>query len=172
MLTLAAAVAVVGYSYNELSAIAWHVRHGFHTEIAGIRLSVPLAYEAEDPHGLPSLSITKLPGHFSSAGGFILIDLHSRRTPEGIEAAEALARQRGMKPAIDRIREGERAAVFAGRQGKCVEYRTEVAQPRLRGFEIVCGFEGEVSAQFLGSPTLKSDFYRIIQSAEPVKGKS
>ena len=172
VLTLAAAVAVVGYAYNELSAIAWHVRHGFHTEIAGIRLSVPLVYEAEDPHGLPSLSITKLPGHFSGAGGFIWIDLRSRISPEGMEAADALARQRGIKRAIDRVREGDHPAVFAGRQGKCVEYRTEVAQHRLQGIEIVCGFEGQVSVQFLGSPSLKGDFYHIIQSAKEVKGKS
>jgi hypothetical protein len=172
VLTLAAAVAVISYANSELSALVWHVRHGFHAEVWGIKLLVPLSYEADEPQGLPSLSITKLPGHFSGPGGDILIDLRSRISPEGLEAADALARQRGIKPVIDKVRVGERPAVFAGRQGKCVEYRTEVVEYRLQGFEIVCGFEGEVSVQFLGSPNLKGDFYHIIQSAEAVKGKS
>ncbi|HET9839488.1 MAG TPA: hypothetical protein VFR84_14750 [Candidatus Angelobacter sp.] len=172
MLTVAAVAAVFDYAYSELSALVWHVRHGFHTEVWGTRLLVPLSYEADEPNGLPSLSITKLPGHFSGAWGVILIDLRSRISPEGVEAADALARQRGIKAVIDKARVGERPAVFAGRQGKCVEYRNEVVEYRLQGFEIVCGFEGEVSVQFLGSPKLKDDFYRIIQSAEAVKGKS
>jgi hypothetical protein len=70
------------------------------------------------------------------------------------------------------VRLGDRPATFAGRRGKCVEYRTEVMQPRLQGFEIVCGFEGDVSVQFIGSSNLRDDVYNIIQTAEPVKRKN
>jgi hypothetical protein len=114
----------------------------------------------------------KLAGHLSGPGGIIMIDLRSRLSLEALEAADAPARQRGIKPEIDQVRLGDRPATFAGRRGKCVEYRTEVMQPRLQGFEIVCGFEGDVSVQFIGSSNLRDDVYNIIQTAEPVKRKN
>jgi hypothetical protein len=170
VLTLAWAAA--HYCSTELSAVLWHIRHGSHAEIEGIRLTVPLTYEADDPGGLPSLSIMKLAGHLSGPGGIIMIDLRSRLSLEALEAADAPARQRGIKPEIDQVRLGDRPATFAGRRGKCVEYRTEVMQPRLQGFEIVCGFEGDVSVQFIGSSNLRDDVYNIIQTAEPAKRKN
>ncbi len=71
---------------------------------------------------------------------------------------------------VKRTKTEEHAAVFAGRQGGCSEYDVEMPTPRfvVRSFEIYCHFDGNVSATFMGSPSLKGDFYNIIQSAEKI----
>ena len=153
------------YCAVELSAVVWHVRHGFHTQIRNVRVQVPLAYQADDTHGLPWFSISRMPGRFIGPGGFIIFDFRRLPSPEDMEEAEALLRQKDTQTHVQRVRLAERPATFAGRQGRCVEY----SELTLEDAEIDCRFDGDVSAQFIGSSNLRNDFYKIIQTAEPVK---
>ena len=168
-LLLIAWVAVNDFS-TELSALAWHARHGFHTQIGGIRVQVPLAYEADD-----SSSISRMPGRLTGPGGLIMFNFQKTLSPEDMEtrmkAAEAQLRQRSFKAQVQKVKLAERAATFAGRKGRCVEYGVDVVEPRLHSAEIDCSFDGDVSVQLIGSSNLRDDFYNIIQTAEPVKRK-
>ena len=115
---LTIAWAAAHYYSTELSAVVWHARHGFHAQIGDIRVRVPLAYEADDPHGLPWSSISRMPGCFSGPGGFIMFDFRRLPSPEDIEAGEALLRQRGFKTQVQRVKLAERPAGFAGETGE------------------------------------------------------
>lgn len=165
-LLLIAWVAAHDFS-TELSAAAWHARHGFHTQIGDVRVQVPLAYEADDD----LLSISRMPGRLSGPGGFIMFHFGRFPSPEDMEAAEALLRQKGFKAQVQKVKLAERSTTFAGRQGRCVEYSTEIVELRLQGAEIDCRFDGDVSVQLIGSSNLRNDFYNIIQTAEPAKRK-
>lgn len=160
--------AAAHYCATELSDVAWHIRHGFHTQIRDVRVQVPLAYQADDMHGLPWFSISRSPGRFSGPGGFIIFDFRRLPSPEDMEAAEALLRQKDTQIRVRRVKLAERPATFAGRQGKCVEY----SELPLADTEIDCRFDGDASAQFIGSSNLKNNFYNIIQTAEPVQRKN
>jgi hypothetical protein len=171
IVVLTIAWAAAHYYSTELSAVLWHARHGFHAHIGDIRVRVPLAYEADDPHGLPWSSISRMPGRFSGPGGFIMFDFRRLPTPEDIEAGETLLRQRGFKIQVQRVKLAERPAVFAGRRGRCIEYSAEIGELQL-GAAIDCRFDGDLSVQLIGSSNLRDDFYNIIQTAEPVKRKN
>ena len=167
IVVVALAWAAAHYYSTELSAVVWHVRHGFHTQIRDVRVRVPLAYQVDDTHGLPWFSFTRLPGRLSGPGGFIMFDFRRLPSPEDMEAAEALLRQKDTQTQVQRVRLAERPATFAGRQGRCVEYSVLPLQDA----EIDCRFDGDASVQFIGSSNLRDGFYRMIQTAEPVKRK-
>jgi len=169
---LVAASILIQYDFAELSAIGWHFRHGFHAEVGGIRLKVPLPYEADDTAGLPSLMISKSPGRLSGPGGLIMVDYQKLPTQEQRDAAEALLQKKGFQSGITEARVGERAVSLAGRQGTCTEYNVTMAKLRIDSYEIDCQFSGNVSAMLMGSPRLKNDFYDIIQSAQPLEAKT
>jgi hypothetical protein len=175
-LALLATAYAMTYAENELSALVWHVRHGFHTQIGDVRVRVPLGYEADDPHGLPSFSISKFPGRLSGLGGFITFNF--RRLPSldameaAMDAADVQLRLKGVKTQVQRVKLAERSVTFAGRQGICVEYSAEIVELRLRSSEIDCRFDGDVSVQYIGSSNLRDDVYNIIQTAEPVTRKN
>ena len=166
------ASAAAHYYSTELLAVVWHARHGFHAQIGDIRVRVPLAYEADDAHGLPWSSISRMPGRFSGPGGFILFDFQKLPSPADMEAADALLRQKGFNAQFQNVKLAERSATFAGRKGRCIEYGVEIVELRQKGTDIDCRFEGDVSAHFIGSSSLRDDFYKIIQTAEPVKKKN
>lgn len=171
-LAVLAAAGVMTYGNAELSTLVWHLRHGFHAEIGGIRVRVPLAYEADDPHGLSSLSITRLPSRLWHKGGVIIIYFQKLPSPEAMESADALLRKSDPGTGMKRMRVGERTAMFAGRQGTCVEYNAEIVRPPVNGYEIQCRFGADVSVELIGSPDLKNDFYDMIRTAEAVKRKN
>jgi hypothetical protein len=169
-----AAYGAIIYSSAEVSALIWHARHGFHAELGGIRVRVPLGYEASDAAGPTSLLIIKQPGHLQRGGASIEVDFQKLPSPEAMRAAEAMVPKR----AVTNKKVGERTATFAGRSGTCVEYVPEFVDPRINnliregdGREIDCRF-GDVAVTLIGTANLKDDFYDIIQTAEPVRRKS
>lgn len=178
VLVLFIAFAILKYADSELSAALWHLRHGFHTEIGRTRIWVPMSFEADDPHGLPWLFMMKSPGIFVPGGGFITINFQRLPSPQSMELADSLLKKMGKDYGSSRAKVGERNATFAGRSGKCVEYDTESRLPSplesyvVKGYEIQCRFDPDVSVMMIGSPRLKDDFYKIIQTAEPLKAKN
>jgi hypothetical protein len=171
---LVTAVTIKEY-FTEITNLVWHGRHGFHAELGGIRVRIPLSYEAEDPHGLPSLLIMRLSSHLWRGSGFINIDFRKQPTPEAMQAAEAMLPKGSV--GVKRTKVGERTAVFAGRQGTCVEFIPEIDNSLINKLirerdirDIDCRFGSDLSVRFMGSVNLKSDFYNVIQTAESVKG--
>jgi hypothetical protein len=171
-----AAAGVMRYDYAEISTLVWHAQHGSHVEFGGIRLQIPLSYEASDPAGTFTLDIIKYSGLVRHGGGVISIGLGKwQPSIEDIEAAEARLPKGSVK--VKRTKVDERTAVFAGRQGTCIEYIPEFDNSRVNEFlrkdgmrQIDCRFAGDLSAELMGSVNLKSDFYNMIQTAEPIKG--
>ena len=170
-LILVAVSLIIKYGYADLSAFAWHLRHGFHAELLGVRVPVPLSYEAEDPAGLPYLSLIKLPGILWHGADFIEIDFRGLPSQDAQAATVAIVTKSGST--LKRTKTAERPAAFAGRQGACSEYDIELVDPRLvfKSFEIYCHFDGNVSATFMGSPKREDDFYNIIRGAKPLGAK-
>jgi hypothetical protein len=163
--------AVADYYSTEIFAVFWHVRHGSHAEVNGIRLPVPLAYEVLESPGLPQLGMIRFAGHAWRGGGMIDINFHKQPSPEVLR----LLQSRGlMKSQVL----GEQKATLAGTPGKCVEGIPETGNAQLqklirdRDFlEIDCWFAGEVEITFRGMANLKNEFYSVIWGAVPVEVK-
>lgn len=174
LVALFALLEAADYFLAETMALAWHVRNGFHAEIGGIRVHVPLSYEAEDPHGLSFLDITRLPARFRDGGsGVITINFMKQPSPEAIQSREEMLAQG--RATLKRTKVGESKTAFAGRPGICVEYVMQLKTasiPPVDEYGIQCQFNGDVNVSLIGSDRLRNDFYEIIQSAEPVKGKN
>lgn len=168
-MTIVAIAATIGYFSTELSAAFWHLRHGFYTEVGGVRLRVPLAYEASDSDGLATLSMTRMAGNLWHGSGEISIDFHKQPSPEAVRMLEF----RGV-PRKTKI--GEQTASFAGRAGNCVESIPQTGNDLLQNLmrehdfrEIDCWFGGNVEVSLRGTANLKDDFYSIIRTAAPTQ---
>jgi hypothetical protein len=172
-LAVVVAWAALDYFSVETAALAWHVRHGFHAELGGIRMRVPLSYEADDPTGLPGLTMIRRSGRLWRGGGIITIDFN-QPSPEALQAIEAMHPNK----LIEKNKVGERTVTFAGRTGTCIEYIPQTTDTLLNELikatgsrDIDCWFGG-VGVELLGTASLKEDFYNIIQTAEPTGRKN
>lgn len=173
VLALVVVWAVLDYFSVEAGDFVWHLRHGFHAEVGGIRVMVPFSYQADSPQGLPELTLIKSGGRISHGGGFISIDFR-HPSPQAVEAVEAMLPNK----LVTRKRVGDRAVTFAGRSGTCVEYIPQISDSRINEIiqatdprDIDCWF-GDLGVELLGSSNLKEDFYNIIRAAEPVQRKN
>lgn len=171
IVVLALAWVATHYYQTELSAVAWHVRHGTHAEVNGIRLPVLIAYKVSESPGLPTLMMIKQSARFWHGGGMIDIDFHKPPSPGAIQLMESMGV--GRKAII-----GEQTATLAGRPGKCVEGIPQTGDARLQRLirqrdlvEIDCWFAGNVEVTFRGSANLRNEFYSVIRGATPVQGK-
>jgi hypothetical protein len=165
IVAIVAVITAIGYFYTELSATVWHLRHGFHAEVGGIKVRIPLAYETDGSNGLASLLITRMSGNMWHGGGAISIDFHKQPSPEVVRLLES-------RGAMKKTKIGQQTASFAGRSGNCVESTPQTGNERLQRSmqsidfrEIRCWFGGDVEVTFRGTANLKNDFYSIIQSA-------
>ena len=163
----------LNYFSVETMALVWHLQHGFHAELGGIRMRVPLSFQAHSPKGLPELTMIRFGGHVWKGGGLITIDFR-HPGPEAMQTIEA----RLPNKLVTRTRIGERPVTFAGRSGMCVEYIPQVDDSRANQYiqamnprDIDCWF-GDVGVEMIGTANLKDDFYNIIQTAEPIRRKN
>lgn len=175
LVALVVAVEVADYLRVETKAFAWHLQHGFHFEFGEIRVKVPLSYEARYLTG-SSLLISRSSGHLWHGAGGITLDFGKH--PSSAARQAAMAMLPNASPSLKRKKVGEQPAVFAGRLGNCIESIPEVEQAGLQELfkkadmrDIECSFGDDGEAMFIGWGNLKGDFYDIIQTAEPVKGK-
>lgn len=169
IVAIVAVMSAIGYFYTELSATVWHLRHGFHAEVGGVRVKIPLAYETSGSNGLPSLLITRMGGNMWHGGAAISIDFHKKPSPELVRLLE-------LRGAMKKTKIGEQTAVFAGRSGTCVESIPQTGNERLQmGIqsmdyrEIECWFGGNVEVTFRGTGNVKPDFYTVVQSATAIQ---
>jgi len=149
--------------------LAWHVQHGNHVEMKGLRFRVPLLYSENHVDRMNELSIDTFPGRLSRKLAFITIDFHQQHPPApDSQEVEVRLKQLGMKKsAPHRLR-------LADREGTCVDYAPASGENSptlpLGPYHITCIFGDELGAGFTGTQDAIADFYAIIQSAETVKG--
>lgn len=169
------AVVVVGqavvYFPVETSALVWHIKHGFHAELGDIRVHVPFSYEASDPQGLGYISLSRYSGKFWDGFSDITIDLQNRNHAGNLPS---VMERLGLKKVY------EQPTTFAGRSGVCVDYTHDVqdtggdpvAHVLLLTRETFCVFGDSAIVHFMGTPDLKEDFYKILETAEPIRRKT
>jgi len=163
--------AVANYYSTEMFAVWWHLRHGSHAEVDGIRFPVPFAYEVSESPGLPRLAMIRFEGHAWRGFGVIDIEFRKQPSPEAIELLES--RGIGRKTIV-----GGQEATLAGKPGKCVEAIPQIGIAQLQELmrqrdtrEIDCWFGGEVEVTFRGTASLRDEFYSVIRGAAAVQGK-
>ena len=153
----------------------WHLLHGFHTEVNGVRIWVPYSYHpSSDFGGDRIVALTRWHGLFATPrdrvkGGSILIGFVRPN-----QATVPL--MTGPHPAEPYVERGERKLTMAGRSGTCKEYAFDVAssQDSLADKDtrtIYCWFGTDLRASFLGGPAAQRTFYEVIQSAELADGR-
>lgn len=87
VVTLLVLACSADYFLAESIAIAWHLRHGFHAEMRGLRFSVPLLYDENHGSNILQLSIDTSPGHLNKKIAFITIDFH-RQTSSKLDSPD------------------------------------------------------------------------------------
>ncbi|HYX53390.1 MAG TPA: hypothetical protein VE783_08050 [Candidatus Limnocylindrales bacterium] len=161
MLTLAA-----DYLLAESMALAWHVRHGFHVEMNGIRFKVPLLYYEDHGSNMLELSLSTIPGRLNKKEATIVVDFHRQRplSEDKAEVGGARLQKWGMS------RSGTRTIQMVGRTGSCTDFTGKSASIP-SPYVVDCSFGDEMRIHFFGTENAVADFYSILQSAEVVRGK-
>ncbi len=152
------------YRFREyLPALIWHVRHGNHVEINGIRFRVPPGYKSRN---------SSFPGVFvfnrqeDNAYALIQVYFEHRASAEpGSDLTQEQIESFGIRPT------GKRKATLAGHDGACIEYSvtfggtSSIAQAE-------CSFGTDLHTSFFGSPSKITDFYGFMEAAQRVQRKN
>lgn len=151
-----------------LFAIGWHLRHGFHQQINGFRIRVPLFFEPSEGDMLNQLSMDSFASPVHRGRSSINIDFPPWSSAR---LGEMLALEDGQGLGLTPI--GQRAARFADRQGNCMEFRWNLRSldprpPERDPLRIICRF-GDIIADFDGTREETHEFYMILSSAKRVE---
>lgn len=160
---------------------SWHVVHGSHTQVKGVRIWVPYSYRAFTFDEGRVLSLTPWPGLFPShrdqmRGGSIRIDFLG---PNQGEPGLMIGPHPGP---VEFLLSGpfqessKRELTIAGRSGECREYAFDLQSSKNALADedtrtIYCRFAPDLRASFVGGASAQRKFYEVIQSAELVRGK-
>jgi hypothetical protein len=157
----------------------WHLQHGSHAEVDGVRIRVPYFYRADTFDGrIVALSAWRRPFVTDRAdmnAGSILIGFAGpNQQPLGLMNGPRPGRYVLSGPFQER---GGRKLTLAGRSGECKEYSFDLESGKNSSFvdkdtrTIYCWFGTDLRASFLGGPSAQRTFYEVIQSAELAEGK-
>lgn len=166
LVTLLVLVEAADYFLAESTAIAWHLQHGFHAEMRGLRFRVPFLYYEDHGINMLELSFDTIPGHLNKKDASITVDFHKQPPdpPESTELRETRLKKFGMKQS------GVHQLRLAGREGTCTDFVATSAASVLGPYMTDCSFGEDLHVHFHGTENAIADFYAIIQSAESVKG--
>ena len=138
-----------------IPALLWHVRHGNHVEIKGIRFQVPLGYKSRN---------SRFPGVFvfnrqeNNAYALIQVYFEHRASAEpGSNLTQEQITSFGIRQT------GKRKATLAGHDGGCIEYSIGLL------VQAECSFGTDLHTSFVGTPGNITDFYAFMQAAQPVQ---
>ena len=174
LIALAALAAVVLCSWGfrpESAAIGWHLRHGMHVDGAGVRVRVPLLFEAIA--SADSITLSTTPGkartrlfHSPSA----LIILSDKKPVAGSDAplpnADMLARTREQHEHLGSKLTAQRDIRLGNDKLTCLQFE---GGEFILGVDVWCAPEkGGPLVSFGGSPQLVNEFYNLLQSAERI----
>jgi hypothetical protein len=146
----------------------------------GIRFRIPLSYMAEVNVEKQELLAHTLSGRLrsrfadqaqlKSAMIEIVAPERSQSAKTGVATMMDVFIRSGFQ------KRGERDVTLAGRSGRCVEfYGPALGNESFRFGEqttwIVCDVQDELFCSFSGTPGAVKDFYRLLQTAEPIARK-
>ena len=156
---------------------SWHLLHGFHTEVNGVRIWVPYFYRANSFDGrIVALSAWRIPfvTHRDdvNAGSIMIgfIGANQETVPLMIGPHPGPVHSVLSGPYLEI---GERKLTMAGRSGICKEYAFNLASTKNSLADkdtrtIYCWFGTDLRASFLGGPSAQQKFYEVIRSARLV----
>jgi hypothetical protein len=168
MIALLALVFTADYFLSETLALGWHLRHGFHAEMNGIKFKVPVLYREDHEPKLLEISFSTMPGRYNRKMAVLTVDFHKQ--PPAAQDPERGARlvRLGVKESAPR------PVRMAGHDGTCVEqsplYQEDTGRMLKGNYTIRCSFADDLYVSFWGTQNAVPDFYTIVQSAEAVKG--
>jgi hypothetical protein len=157
----------VDYLLAESIPIAWHLRHGFHAELQGLRFRVPFLYYEDHGVNMLQLSFNTMPGRLNKKYAFVTVDFHKQppTPPETAELKETRLKKFGMQQ--ERVQQVR----MAGREGICTDFAPALLDS-IGQYVIDCSFGEDLHVHFNGTQNAIPDFYTIVASAESVKGKN
>jgi hypothetical protein len=171
-LSLGLATVILGADWTILKRdwlpIIWHLKHGRHVEMKGVRFTVPLLFQEDHGTSANSLEFFQFPGHFNKKTAAITILFNKPN------AAPAFS---------DTFSREERTAYLSEKPGNCVDYVSQERRyvtannlsfsflaPSAPTY-IYCDFGDGLSANFSGSLDARDDFYAFLANAKVVKRK-
>jgi len=162
-LALTLAILIVGADWalfhRDWMPLFWHLRHGRHAELNGVRFTVPLLYQEDHGASTDMVEFYQFPGRFSKKTAAITIQFNKSSSIPAFDSTFVVR---------------ERTASLAEKRGNCVEY----VSPRyitVGEFSmlsnsaptyIYCDFGNGWRANFSGSLDAKYDFYAFLADAK------
>ena len=143
-----------------IPALIWHVRHGNHVEINGIRFQVPLGYKSRNSR-FPGVVVFNRQDENASA----LIQVYFEHRASA-EPGSSLTQEQIKSFGIHQT--GKRKATLAGHDGACIEYLVTFGNASLIA-QIECSFGTDLHTSFFGTPSKITDFYKFMEAAQPVQ---
>lgn len=157
----------------------WHVLHGFHCNLRGVRVWVPFSYRAVSgtPNTLALIAFRGLnptPREEVKAGTIMINFTESEmaRLPLEITLGQGIIALNTDGPFV---KKNERDITMAGRNGRCLEYGINTG-PYSESLvdsdtiKIYCCFGNDLRASFLGRSSSAREFYEIVASARAAGG--
>lgn len=158
------------YFLPESVALIWHLQHGSHAEMQGIRFRVPLLYDENHGDTLGELSFSTSFGHLNRKMAFVTVDFHEVAPPHpDSPQREAILQRIGLRQSRShKLR-------MAGHEGVCTDLEplTTATFGTRNGaalYQINCSFADDLHVFFSGTPNAIPDFYEIVNSAENIRG--
>ena len=153
----------------------WHLLHGFHMEVNGVRIWVPYSYHPSPVFdGERVVALTAWHGLSATPrdrvrDGSILIGFDGPRQ-------ETVPLMVGPHPVEPYFESGEQKLTMAGRAGVCKEYAFDLASSKNSLADkdtrtIYCWFGTDLRVSFLGGPSAQRTFYAVIRSAQSMGEK-
>ena len=162
------AAAVLYLFQGNISAFSWHIRHGFHREVNGMRFVVPLFYEESDRPVANQFSISSIPSPIHKGYSSITVEFlpSSWKIPASLFTKDDA-------PTLGLTYLGARGAKIGSRSGNCIEYlqNQPVLSPNGHHSErmgITCRFGEQLVVQFDGLRRTAPEFYSFMEDASEV----
>jgi len=170
----------VGILWRIVPHFGWHVLHGFHAEIRGVRVWVPFSYRAVSgtPNSLALIAFRGLnptPREEVNAGTIMInfADPELAQLPLEITLGQGIVSLNTAGPFSEKA---EREITLAGRKGRCLEFGINAGQNSdylvdNDTIKIYCWFGNDLRASFLGQSSSMGKFYEVLASAKPAGGQ-
>lgn len=167
-----AAVLLISWGFQpEAAALLWHLRHGVHAEGAGVRLRVPLLYEATASPD--ALVLTTSPGRvrkrqFQAPMALIMLSNKAPNPKDGepISNSEMLALTLQQHEHLGAKQTAKREFRLGSETISCLQFE---GGSYLAGVDIWCApASGGPIVSFGGGGELAGEFYGMLQSAERI----
>ena len=175
LLLLGVTSALVGYLfYPEAGGVIWHLRHGATADFCELHLSVPLLYSVNSDPQKRVIYLVAVPGRWRNyfkgerPSKVSLIALHQfsdQRT------GQLPTSKKDTWAAKDFSEMMNKPFNLAGNNGRCVGFDGPPMWNGDKDVEIFCEFEHGYEAHFSGTNLGVNDFFVILKTAEPARGK-